>query len=41
MGGRISGLGLPTVFVMEGGYAVEEIGVNTINVLMGFEAQVS
>ncbi|MDA0333244.1 MAG: histone deacetylase family protein [Proteobacteria bacterium] len=41
MGGRISGLGLPTVFVMEGGYAVEEIGVNTVNVLMGFEAQVS
>ena len=39
MGSRISGLGLPTVFVMEGGYAVEEIGVNTVNVLMGFEGQ--
>ena len=39
MGSRISGLGLPTVFVMEGGYAVEEIGVNTVNVLMGFEGK--
>lgn len=27
---------LPTLFVMEGGYAVEEIGVNTRNVLQGF-----
>ena len=26
-------------FVMEGGYAVEEIGVNTVNVLMGFEGK--
>ena len=30
--------GLPTVFVLEGGYAVEEIGVNVVNVLEGFEA---
>jgi len=29
---------LPTLFVLEGGYAVEEIGINTVNVLMGFEA---
>ena len=29
-------LDLPTLFVMEGGYAVEEIGVNTRNVLTGF-----
>ena len=29
--------GLPTLFVMEGGYAVEQIGVNTVNVLQGFE----
>ena len=28
---------LPTIFVMEGGYAVEEIGINTVNVLTGFE----
>jgi acetoin utilization deacetylase AcuC-like enzyme len=27
---------LPTLFVMEGGYAVEEIGINTRNVLQGF-----
>lgn len=27
---------LPTVFVMEGGYAVDEIGLNTCNVLTGF-----
>ncbi|MEM7216246.1 MAG: histone deacetylase family protein [Pseudomonadota bacterium] len=30
-------LKLPTLFVMEGGYAVEEIGINTVNVLQGFE----
>lgn len=35
-GKRIAKLGLPTVFVMEGGYAVEEIGINTVNVLQGF-----
>jgi acetoin utilization deacetylase AcuC-like enzyme len=29
-------LDLPTLFVMEGGYAVEEIGINTRNVLTGF-----
>jgi acetoin utilization deacetylase AcuC-like enzyme len=28
---------LPTVFVFEGGYAVAELGVNTVNVLQGFE----
>ena len=31
-------LGLPTLFVMEGGYAVEAIGVNAVGVLTGFEA---
>jgi len=35
-GQRIGKSGLPTVFVMEGGYAVEEIGINTTNVLAGF-----
>ena len=30
--------GLPTLFVMEGGYAVAEIGENTVNVLSGFRA---
>jgi acetoin utilization deacetylase AcuC-like enzyme len=28
---------LPTVFLLEGGYAVEEIGINAVNVLTGFE----
>ncbi|WLD59658.1 histone deacetylase family protein [Salinispirillum sp. LH 10-3-1] len=37
MGEMIAELGLPTLFVMEGGYAVEEIGINAVNVLQGFE----
>ena len=37
IGQKIAALGLPTLFVMEGGYAVEEIGVNAVNVLKGFE----
>ena len=36
MGARIAKLKLPTLFVMEGGYAIEAIGVNTVNVLEGF-----
>ncbi|MFN3616347.1 MAG: histone deacetylase family protein, partial [Rubrimonas sp.] len=36
-GRRIGRLGLPTLFALEGGYAVEEIGVNVVNVLQGFE----
>ena len=36
-GALIAQLGLPTVFIMEGGYAVAEIGINTVNVLSGFE----
>jgi acetoin utilization deacetylase AcuC-like enzyme len=35
----IAQLRLPTLFVMEGGYAVEEIGINTVNVLTGFEGR--
>lgn len=38
MGEHIGRLGCPTLFVMEGGYAVEEIGINAVNVLQGFEA---
>ncbi|MGO8857022.1 MAG: histone deacetylase family protein [Steroidobacteraceae bacterium] len=35
--GRLIGaLGLPTLFVLEGGYAVAEIGVNAVNVLQEF-----
>ena len=40
IGARIAALGLPTLFVMEGGYAVEEIGVNAVGVLHGFEGAV-
>lgn len=36
-GRMIAGLKLPTLFVMEGGYAIEAIGINTVNVLEGFE----
>ena len=38
LGERIARLGRPTLFVLEGGYAVEEIGVNVANVLGGFDA---
>ena len=40
IGERISYLGLPTAFVLEGGYAVAEIGINVVNVLEGFETAV-
>lgn len=36
-GALLSTLKLPTVFVMEGGYAVADIGTNAVNVLRGFE----
>jgi acetoin utilization deacetylase AcuC-like enzyme len=36
IGRRLARLALPTLFVMEGGYAVEAIGINTVNVLTGF-----
>ena len=35
-GALLASLQLPTLFVMEGGYAVAEIGENTVNVLDGF-----
>lgn len=35
-GRRIAQLKKPTLFVMEGGYAIQAIGVNTVNVLEGF-----
>ncbi|RJG12531.1 histone deacetylase family protein [Pseudomonas cavernicola] len=38
MGEVIGKLGLQTLFVMEGGYAVEEIGINAVNVLQGFDS---
>ena len=36
MGERLSGVGLPTVLVFEGGYAVDAVGVNAVNVLQSF-----
>jgi acetoin utilization deacetylase AcuC-like enzyme len=38
VGERLQRAGLPTVFVFEGGYAVEAVGVNAVNVLQGFTA---
>lgn len=37
LGERLARLGLPTVFVLEGGYAAAELGTNAVNVLDGFE----
>ena len=36
-GRMIGACRLPTLFVFEGGYAVADVGVNTVNVLTGFE----
>lgn len=36
VGEDLAAAGLPTLFVFEGGYAVAEVGVNTVNVLQGF-----
>ena len=38
-GATIGRLDLPTLFLMEGGYAVEEIGINAVNVLEGYEGK--
>ncbi len=37
MGAALAAIKLPTLFVMEGGYAVADLGVNVGNVLTGFE----
>ncbi len=37
MGTAIASAGLPVLFAMEGGYAVADIGTNTVNVLAGFD----
>ncbi|MGW9064533.1 histone deacetylase family protein [Achromobacter animicus] len=36
VGRMLADLGLPTVFTMEGGYAVADVGVNVANVLEGY-----
>ena len=38
-GQMIGAIDIPTVFVMEGGYDVDEVGVNVVNVLKGFEVK--
>ncbi len=38
MGAAVAALRVPTLFVFEGGYAVEALGVNVCNVLAGFES---
>lgn len=37
IGAAIARLGRPTLFVMEGGYAIEVLGLNVVNLLQGFE----
>lgn len=36
-GALLAGVGLPTVLVLEGGYALDAIGQNVVNVLAGFD----
>lgn len=36
LGARLARIGLPSVFTMEGGYAVADVGTNVVNVLQGF-----
>jgi acetoin utilization deacetylase AcuC-like enzyme len=36
LGAEVAALGLPTVITFEGGYAVAEVGINTVNVIQGF-----
>jgi acetoin utilization deacetylase AcuC-like enzyme len=37
VGARLERSGLPTAFLLEGGYAAQELGHNAVNVLEGFE----
>ena len=39
IGANIEAIGLPTVFVFEGGYAVSELGENAAALLLGFEGR--
>lgn len=39
IGEDIAAANLPTLFIMEGGYDVEEIGINAVNMLTGFEGK--
>ena len=37
IGAALAGAGLPAVFTFEGGYAVDEVGTNAVNLLEGFQ----
>ena len=37
IGQKLSKLNIPSLFVMEGGYSIKEIGINTVNTLQGFK----
>ena len=37
IGARLRRLGVPVLFVFEGGYATDEVGLNAVNVLVGFD----
>lgn len=39
LGAALQALALPTLFVMEGGYALDAIGVNVVNTLAGYESR--
>ena len=39
MGARLAACNLPSVILMEGGYAVSDLGVNTVNFLEGFDGR--
>ncbi|MFM8919150.1 MAG: histone deacetylase family protein, partial [Limnohabitans sp.] len=39
VGSALASLRVPTVFTLEGGYAVADFGINTVNVLEGFESR--
>jgi acetoin utilization deacetylase AcuC-like enzyme len=41
IGGLLAGLGLPTLLVQEGGYALDAIGGCAVAALAGFQAQAS
>jgi acetoin utilization deacetylase AcuC-like enzyme len=36
LGQRLARVGVPTIFILEGGYAVDALGTNCVNVLEGF-----
>lgn len=38
LGEAIGKAGVPTLFVMEGGYMVDEIGINAVNTLQGYDS---